>query len=264
MTESRGHARRPGYDKPQIVDIASLVPAESVANLSKITKRYTSQVDGLQRTVNKATQPMRNLIDSLPMDYLDDLRETVRHLNIETGKLIASIDIPDVSRYYRMARDQSPALVTAVNNFVTDPEAFESATDRIMGSIENAFHRETTLKPEWWYDLPEEYADQVDSIAKLSLEMYHDNVKDGDEDVKLTVMQERLFNHYARNVQRTFGTTEGRLITTTSDNYVKSVLDAREFESAPFNVMAGALPIMNDGDNSMTVPVDMEWDQSGQ
>lgn len=203
------------------------------------------------------------------MSIIDD---AIFRLNV-TSDVLPSHRV-NTSMYEKVALSESYRDVTFRINTISKRN-ISLLREAVLSDVTDEFiEGDSTLKPEWWYDLPEEQAVQVDWFAESLF------VEDDSErfSVKSSLMQERLLTYYARRYEGLYSDT-GWVRTLKSDDYLGTMHELAlntlfpEYDGAvPYIMkMSDALTRLDiddseltpdDGDYAVVTPLDIDWNQS--
>ena len=182
----------------------------------------------------------------------------------------------NTSMYEKVAMSELYSDVTFRINTIPERNISLLREAVLSGVTDEFIEGDSTLKPEWWYDLPEEEAVQVDRFAELI------PVEDDSErfSVQSSLMQERLLTYYVRGYEELYSDTGwGR--TLKSDDYLDTMHELAI--NALFPEYDGAIPYImkmsdalnrlgiddaeltpDDGDYAVVTPLDINWGQRGE
>lgn len=198
--------------------------------------------------------------------------EAIFRLNVTSDSLPSHR--VNTTMYEKVALSESYLDVTFRINTISKRN-ISLLREAILSDVTDEFiEGDSTLKPDWWYDLPEEQAYHVDRFAELI------PVEDDSErfSVRSNLMQERLLTYYARRYEDLYSDT-GWVRTLKSDDYLdtmhKLALNTLfpEYDGAVPYIMKmddalsrldidDAELIPDDGDYAVVTPLDIDWHQS--
>ena len=200
--------------------------------------------------------------------------EAIFRLNV-TSDALPSHRV-NTTMYEKVALSESYLDVTFRINTISKRN-ISLLREAILSDVTDEFiEGDSTLKPDWWYDLPEEQAYHVDRFAELI------PVEDDSErfSVRSNLMQERLLTYYARRYEDLYSDT-GWVRTLKSDDYLDTMHELAI--NALFPEYDGAIPYImkmsdalnrlgiddaeltpDDGDYAVVTPLDINWGQRGE